>query len=192
VNIPITVSRAANLARAKNIKHILANIKEEFPGFKIIKKRDSILMRTLNVFLRVITLNLQQKFLTSYITTINTTIYVGDDWELMGDISKIIVLRHERVHMRQAKQYGMFLFAFLYLIPFFPLFFAHWRKKFEMEAYEETMLASIELRGKNSIKTNEYKDFIIRQFTTAAYGWMWVIKSQVERWYNKTVERLTG
>jgi len=186
------VSNTTDLARAKNIKHILADIKEEFPGFKIIKKRDSIMMRLLDGLLRVFTFNLQRKFLTLYITTINTTVYVGDNWELMEDISKIIVLRHERVHMRQAKQYGMFLFTFLYLIPFFPIFFAFWRKKFEMEAYEESMLASVELRGKNSIKTSEYKDFIVKQFTTAAYGWMWVIKPQVERWHNKVVERLTG
>jgi hypothetical protein len=30
----------------------------------------------------------------------------------------------------------------------------------------------------------------VRQFTSAAYGWMWPFRGQVERWYDQAVQRL--
>ena len=57
----------------------------------------------------------------------------------MSDVDRAqSFLRHERVHLRQRERMGDVGMAFVYLLPFFPLFLAYGgRARIEWEAYEE-------------------------------------------------------
>lgn len=177
------------LAKLKNINHTIVMIKEEFPKFEIIYKRNSLFMKTLSVLLRIITFNTQKYFMSDYITTIGEKVYVPDDWDQWDERQKIIILRHELVHMQQKKRYTFILFSILYLLIPFPFFVAYFRMRFEKEAYEQSIRLRILIYGKNSAKTPEYKKFIVSQFTTGVYGWMWVFRSNIEKWFDEMVEK---
>ena len=170
---------------------LLIDIKKEFPKFDLIKKSDSRLMKAIDIFLRIITFNQQKAFLTQYTTTLNTAVYLGNDWDKMSSVNKAVLLRHERVHMRQARKYGIVIFAIMYILIPFPFLFAYCRMMFEKEAYRETIVASYQYFGKDFVKSNDFKAFIVKQFTTAAYGWMWIFKSQIEKWFDKTLAEVT-
>jgi hypothetical protein len=171
---------------------VSAEITAEFPGFKIVLKTDSAMMRAIDVFLRVITLGKMASFMDSYITTIGLTVYVPSDWDAFKDEQIARILRHERVHMRQARRYSRPLFSFLYL--FFPLpgFLAYFRAKFEMEAYEETMRATAEQVGQWILDDPKFRAGIVGHFTGPEYFWMWPFKSRVERWYDEASKRILG
>lgn len=167
-------------------------IREEFPSFEIREKRGSFLMKLIDLFLRAITFNQMSDFLTFFITTIGNTVYVPDMWKNMSPVDRMIVLRHERVHMRQRRKYGTLLFSFLYL--FFPLpgGYAYYRKKFEQEAYEETIAATVELKeaGVVIVQTPAYRSWVLSYFMTSAYFWMWPFREDLEAWYDNAVERI--
>lgn len=158
-------------------------IAEEFPRFRMVSKEDSPLMRAIDVFLRVLTFNRMSAFMTSYVTTLGTTVYVPNRWTDWSLTARASILRHERVHMRQAQRYGLLLFAFLYLCPFLPVGLAYFRARFEFEAYVETMRAAAEAGTR--ITSGPFKDHIIDQFVGPAYGWMWPFRTQVTRWYTE-------
>lgn len=178
---------ARELAKLKNINHTLTLIKSEFPKFEIIQKKDSLFMKILNVLLRIITFNVQKFFMSKYITTIGEKVYVPDSWDEMDERSKIIVLRHERIHMLQKKRYTFLIFSIMYLLIPFPFLVAYCRMRFEKEAYEESIKLQVALYGKNSAKNEKFKESIVKQFTTGAYGWMWIFKSNIEDWFDKTL-----
>jgi len=165
-------------------------IKAEFPDFEIKQKSDSTYMKVLGFLLKVVTLWQMKTFMTRFTTTMGNTIYVHAGWDKLPEASRVQVLRHERVHMRQAKKYGRFVFSFLYLLVPLPLFFAYYRSKFEMEAYAESMKATVEENGIDIVLSLKYRKAMISYFTTAKYGWMWVGRSRVEKWYDQTVARL--
>ena len=57
----------------------------------------------------------------------------------MDDDDRYVLLRHERVHLRQrARAWATSRWRSSYLVPFFPLFLAWGRARIEWEAYEET------------------------------------------------------
>jgi hypothetical protein len=123
---------------------------------------------------------------------IGDTLYVPDSWHTMSDVARVILLRHERVHLRQRRRYGMVPFALLYLIPFFPLGLAYFRARFEWEAYRETLLASAELRGLDALRDAALRSEIVRRFVSGDYGWMWPFSRTVERWYDQAVSEIEG
>jgi hypothetical protein len=173
------------------LSDLLHDIKVEFPGFRLMPKSDSTFMSVLHVLLTIITLGGARKsFMEDYVTTIGNTIYIPNGWGLISAEEKVVLLRHERVHLRQARKYGAFLFAFLYLCFPLPLVFAYYRAKFEKEAYEESMRADAEQYGL-TVLNDSYKAFILRQFTGPMYGWMWPFKAGIETWYNDTVKRVS-
>lgn len=165
-------------------------IKKEFPDFEIKKKSDSTFMKVLDFLLKVVTFGQMKKFMTGFITTMGVTVYVHERWDKIPESARVAVLRHERVHMRQAKKYGRFVFSFLYLLIPLPLFFAYYRSKFEMEAYAESMKAVAEDNGMATLMSPVYRKAMISHFTSAQYGWMWVRRSRIEKWYDQTVAQL--
>lgn len=165
----------------------LRALKDEFPSFHIVKKSESKWMRMLDVFLRVVTLGRMKTFLTGYITTIRNTVYVSDDWADLPSYAKVTVLRHERVHMRQARALSFPLFAFLYLFVPLPGGLAYCRTVFEMEAYRETLEARVEYYGLLELQNPAERTRIISHFTGPAYFWMWPFQQRVEDWYDNAV-----
>lgn len=162
----------------------------EFPGFTIKTKGSSLLMKVVAALLLVLTLGAQRRFMSEYITTIGRTVYVPNDWNTWADSRKLAVLRHERIHMAQAKRYGFLLFSLMYIFLPLPLGLAYCRARFEWEAYEESMRAHADLYGRRILDDVRYRDSIVRQFTTGAYGWMWPFRNTVEGWYEKSKNKI--
>jgi hypothetical protein len=173
-------------------ERLITEIIEEFPRFRIVEKADSRLSTAIDRALRLVTLGAQKSYLTEYHTVIGDTLYVPDAWHRMTDDERVILLRHERVHLRQRQRFGLPLMTFLYLVPFFPLGLAYGRARIEWEAYAETLRATAEVQGLAAARSPELKQKIVRRFTGPDYGWMWPFEAQVSRWYDAVLSELAA
>jgi len=169
-----------------------SEVKSEFPDFKIINKSDSTLMKVIDVTLKIITFGQQKTFMTGFITTMGTTVYVNAGWDNSPVESRLGVLRHERVHMRQARKHGRILFSLMYLMLPAPVLFAACRRKFEQEAYEESLKAVQEYYGDRILLDPRFRARMIAHFTSAEYFWTWPWSKSIEKWYDGTVARLVS
>jgi hypothetical protein len=158
----------------------VASIEHDFPGFQILPKKDSKLCKILNAILLVLTLG-TTRFMTDYHTVIGKTMYTAPGWEKMPWLNRWILLRHEGMHLRQAKKIGLgsfwfgwaiWSFAYLFLLP------AVWtlRSRWEREAYIETICCS----QRYGLRIDREK--MIQQFTSSQYFFMWPFREKVERW----------
>jgi len=171
-------------------EHLVAAIRQEFPDFRIVPKAGHRLSRAIDLGLKLITLGRQEGYLTHYHTVLGDTLYVPTSWAAATDIERMIILRHERVHLRQRRRLGGWLMALVYLVPFLPLGLAYGRARLEWEAYRETLRATAEYLGLETIKSPLYRARIVERFTGADYGWMWPFPSVVGRWYDEVVAEL--
>lgn len=171
---------------------ILEDIRLEFPAFRIVYKRINPLCHAIHWGLVGVTLGRQREFLTSYYTVIGNTLYVPDSWDRLADVDRAILLRHERVHLRQRSRYGSFGMAILYLFPFFPIGLAYGRARLEWEAYRETLRATAELKGLAVARHPALREQIVERFVGPAYAWMWPFRKTVERWYSAALADLVG
>lgn len=181
--------RIIKIMTKEEYQKILNETTNEFSDFEILPKNKSVFMKFIDSALRIITFGQMKNFMTGFITTIGNKVYVPDTWQNAALTSKAEIIRHERVHMRQAKRHGRFLFSFLYLMIPLPLGVAYFRKKFEQEAYEESLRALYEYHGE-SVFTPRLKDFFISHFVSASYFWMWPFRASVEVWYDETVKKI--
>lgn len=168
----------------------IQEIIQEFPGFRIVPKRNDRLSRAIHGALLVLTLGGQRHYLSHYHTVLGSTLYTPDSWDSTPDLDRVITLRHERVHLRQRRRLGFPLMAFLYLLPFFPLGLAYWRARLEWEAYEETLRATAELKGLAAAEDLRLRASLIERFTGPAYGWMWPFRRSVEGWIDRALDEL--
>jgi hypothetical protein len=171
-------------------ERFLRALRDEFPRFRIVSKRESPLSQLIDRLLKLITLGGQRHYLTRYHTVIGDTLYVPEVWASMTDQARVILLRHERIHLLQRRRYGFPLFAFLYLVPFLPLGLAYFRARLEWEAYRETLRATGELRGRAALHAPELRQSIVERFTGPDYGWMWPFPRSVNRWFDQAVMEL--
>jgi hypothetical protein len=169
---------------------MIQEIRQEFPAFRIVAKRDDRISQLIHRALLVVTLGGQRSYLSHYHTVLGDTLYTPESWESTPDLDRVIVLRHERVHLRQRRRYGFALMAFLYIIPFFPLGLAYGRARIEWEAYAETLRATAELKGLAAAGDRALREALIERFTGAAYGWMWPFRAAVGRWIDQVLEEL--
>jgi hypothetical protein len=166
----------------------LDEIRREFPRFAVVPKRGDPLQRAIAGVLFAITLGGQRHYLTRYHTVLFGKLYVPDGWERMDDDERYILLRHERVHLRQRRRMGDVWMAFVYLVPFFPLGLAWGRARIEWEAYVETIRATAEVRSLAAARTLEAE--IVRRFVGPDYGWMWPFPRVVRRWFHEVIADL--
>jgi hypothetical protein len=171
-------------------ERLVDSIRAEFPSFRIVPKQANAFSHAIDWALKVVTFGAQREYLTRYHTVIGNTLYVPSSWEGASDVDRAIVLRHERVHLRQRRRLGMPLMAFLYLVPFFPLGLAYGRARLEWEAYVETLRATAELAGLAAARSPTLRAEIVGRFTGGAYGWMWPFRRTVERWYDGALAEL--
>jgi len=172
---------------------LVSEVEAEFPDFSIKNKEESRLMKVCDFCLKLITFWQMKTFMTEFFTTIGYTIYVPSKrWTEMDPPSKASLLRHERVHMRQRKKYGMVLFAFLFLFFPVPTIWAYYRKKFEQEAYEESIRAWYEYYGLSYVQHSKTRRYTINHFTSAEYFWMWPWRGGLESWYDDLVAHLSS
>jgi hypothetical protein len=169
---------------------LIQEIQREFPHFRLVSKRNSPLSKLIDLALRVVTFGGQRAYVTHYHTVLGSTLYTPDAWERTPDLDRLITLRHERVHLRQRRRLTFPVMAFIYMVPFFPVGLAYGRARLEWEAYEETLVATAELRGLEALRSPSLRDHVVRRFTGPDYGWMWPFRSVVERWYDDAVRRI--
>jgi hypothetical protein len=185
-----STSKCECLELMAGIEELHAEIIAEFPTFQIFRKSDSHLMLAIDCFLRFVTLGRQTRFLTEYHTVLGNSLFVAPTWQAMDSRERIILLRHERVHLRQRRKWGTLAMAFLYLIPFFPIGLAYGRARLEWEAYQESLLATMELHGLETACSAMLRECIVRRFTGPDYVWMWPFRRTIESWYDDHIEAL--
>jgi hypothetical protein len=169
---------------------LVAAIEAEFPAFRIIPKRDSRLAHVIHWLLLGITVGRQDRFLSHYHTVIGDTLMVCERWAQMSDRDRVILLRHERVHLRQKRRLTFLGMAFVYLVPWFPIGLAYGRARLEWEAYVETLRATAELCGMAAARSEALRAHIIGRFVGPDYVWMWPFPRQLERWYAAALDQI--
>jgi hypothetical protein len=163
-------------------------MKEEFPDFEILHKRDSRLQRAIHVALAIVTLGGQRSYATHYHTVMFGKLWVPPTWDEMSDDEKYVLLRHERVHLRQRRRIGDFVMGIVYLVWIFPVGLAYGRARIEWEAYVETIRATYEVFG--LARAKNLRGEILRRFTGPDYGWMWPFPKQIHRWFDDAISTL--
>jgi len=164
-------------------KGLESSIKEEFPQFEIVDKRESPLMMLLSKLLFF-----NKAFMTKFVTVIGNKVYVPQvPWKEDDPSTACEVLAHEWVHMKDGYKLGP-IFKFLYLFPQIltplallgfinPLFFlfvlcalpipAPFRAYFEFRAYVVTIAVRYWILSQpTSI------EWLVSQFTSSSYYWM--------------------
>ena len=159
----------------------LETIRHEFPSFELRSKRQSRSQRLIDRFLRLITFGGNSSYLTSVVTTIGETIYVPDGWEQWSALDRLLILRHQAVHLRQFRRYTLPGMALVYLLLPLPFVFAGGRAWLELEAYKETLTATWELCGSDAAHDPALQERIVSRFTGSDYGWMWVWPNPIRR-----------
>ena len=137
--------------------------------------------------LRVLTLGGQDRYLSEYVTTLGTTIWVPASWERWSYRSRYKVLRHELVHVQQFERFTWVGMVLIY--GFFPLpaGLAWGRAVLEWEAYAVTLEVEAELDGLAAASDPALHEEIVRRFTGPDYGWMWPFEGWVRRRIVETV-----
>lgn len=169
---------------------LVEEIVGEFPTFRIRPKADSRLQRAIDRALRIVTLGAQHEYLTRYHTVLGYTLWVPTSWPHSSDEARYILLRHERIHLRQRRRYGMIAFALLYLLPLLPLGLAYGRARIEWEAYTETLRATAEVKGLAAARDPELHDYLVKQFASGAYGWMWPFPRVIRGWIDEALRQI--
>jgi len=168
----------------------LEALSEELPGLRVVAKADDRLSLAIDRVLRAVTLGGQRSYLDRYTTVLGRTIYLPSGWSTRSDVEQLITLRHEAVHLRQFARRGFALMTALYLLPILPFGLAVGRTYIEWEAYRETIRATAELRGLEAARDPRLEAQIVRQFTSAAYGYMWPFPRQIRGWIRHTLVEL--
>jgi hypothetical protein len=168
----------------------LDEIRREFPSFEVVPKRESGLQRAIGRLLTIVTLGGQRHYMTRYHTVLFGRLFVPDAWDTMDDRARYVLLRHERVHLRQRRRMGDVVMALVYLVPIVPLGLAWGRARIEWEAYVETIVATAEVYGLDAARRLE--DEIVRRYTGPDYGWMWPFPATVRRWFHEVIADLPG
>ena len=165
-------------------------LRREIPGVRVVYKRDDGFSRAISGALRIVTFGAQRTYMTRYVTTIGRTIYLPSDWDGRDARSQYVTLRHEAVHLRQFRRYGLVAMTLLYLLPILPMGLAWGRARLEWEAYAETFRATAEVYGQAAARDATLREHVVQQFVSGAYGWMWPFRSQVERWIDEVLASL--
>jgi hypothetical protein len=169
-------------------ERFLDEIAGEFPTFEVLPKRGNALQEVIHVVLRVVTFGGQRTYLTGYYTAMFGKLWVPDSWAELGDADRFILLRHERVHLRQRERLGDVGMTFVYLVPFFPLFLAYGRARLEWEAYTETLRATAEVYGVDAAE--RLREHIVLRFVGGDYGWMWPFRGAINRWFDRAMAEI--
>ncbi len=150
----------------------------------------------------VVTFGQNRRFLDSYATTIGPVIALPPAWlERRSEAWLVALLAHEAHHVTQFRRWGFgsawvgaVTMGFAYLFLPLPIGFAYFRWKSEREAYAVGWRVDLELSraaGADPASLHARRrtliDHGVRQLTGGAYGWTWLIKSQVREWFEAHV-----
>lgn len=165
-----------------------------FPDLQVKYKDESLFIKFLGTLLFF-----NKDFMTSYTTTIGSTIYFPNrDFVKLRDNSSTVILLHELVHVKDSNKIGKLLFSSLYLSPqilallCLPLLLVSWkisllfllfalpfpsyyRMHFEKRAYLSSLYVTKLLADKKGFEANldKHSAFFINQFKGSYYYFMW-------------------
>jgi len=178
------------------INNLIISAKEHFPDLKIKYKDSSNFMKLLGYILFF-----NKRFMTSYTTTIGSTIYFPSEKFIKSrPNSAITIFLHELVHIYDAKRFNKILYSLLYLFPItlllvsIPLFFFSWeialvltilslcplpayfRMYFERRAYMVSLYAIQKLSEKMKFVPylDKAKNSFVSEFKGPSYYFMWI------------------
>jgi hypothetical protein len=178
------------MAQMDRYETLLAEIRAEHPRFRVVRKDRSRLHLAIHYGLMVVTFGGMRTYLGSYQTTIGMTVYVTSDWDDRHCDARYVTMRHELVHLRQFRRYGLIGMALLYLLVPLPLGLAYFRARFEMEAYAESIRAAAAIYGLDHVRAGCFREHVVSQFVGPSYGWMWPFRRRVEAWYERILAGL--
>jgi hypothetical protein len=148
----------------KRIDALLADMTQEFPHFRLLRKADSKYMHFLAWVVRLWC----PCFMTGFSTTSGYSIYIPDH---LSEASLYEILRHERQHMRDYRKYWWFYpISYTLLFPAVLTFRALW----EFRAFRETMTVEKELTGTIHPSTVTWLTDV---FCSQGYLWMCPFRS---------------
>lgn len=171
---------------------------QEFKGFRVRYKDQSLLMKVFNWVLGVF----NPTFMTNYTTVVGNTVYFPSKFYVVRDYHRAWrILAHEMVHMEDRKRNPGF--GLLYLFPqvLFPVCLAlflvlglHWwsllsllflaplpapfRMHAEAKAYAMTLATGYWITGQAS---DFHKNQILREFSGPGYYFMWPFRSHARK-----------
>jgi hypothetical protein len=169
---------------------LVAALRAELPGFRIVRKDRSRLHRAIHWALFALTFGQMRNYLDAYHTTIGRTIYVTADWDDWDADRRYVTLRHEAVHLRQFRTFTIPGMALLYVLVPLPMGLSWCRAAFEKAAYAESIRAAAEVWGSSYPRRPEYRAHVVEQFVSSSYGWMWPFRASIERWYDSVLANL--
>ena len=142
---------------------LVEEIKAEFPKFQVVKKEDSKLMALIYAVTLMRFWN--PYFMEDYITTLFGKVYMP--FNVIGTRVGYDVLRHERVHLRDAARFPL-LFELSYILLPLPAVFtlrAYW----EYRGYCESLVAESDRYG---YVRKEAIEYYVDIFAGPTYLWM--------------------
>ena len=193
----------AILARSVKEKRLaLQNyISSEIPGFDIKSKATSTLWAYLSKFIFW-----NKEITTSFTTTLYPVVWVPSfPWHANDDITAIKILAHEYVHLHDRRRLGL-AFNFLYITPqifslaallapynFWCILFLVFllpipspgRAWLEFRGYRMTMAVHYWFYG-----VPPKQEWILRQFVSSNYYWMFPLKGYLSRRFNQEFEKI--
>lgn len=175
---------------------LVAAAQKHFPDLQVKFKDQSKFMKFLSILLFF-----NKSFMTSYTTTVGSTIYFPSENSIKNrPTASSITLLHELVHVNDAKKISKPLFGFLYLTPqilvllIIPLFFvlpwwsvllimalflvplpSFFRMHYEKRAYFSSLYAIHNLSNKLHFKSflSAQKAHFLEHFKNSSYYFMW-------------------
>jgi hypothetical protein len=160
--------------------NLVNDITREFPDFAVIPKEDSKLM--LACYYLGLMRFWNPVFMTRYITTAFGKVYMPA--ELIGTEVGADILRHELVHLRDAKKWGILFYLSYFLFPL-PAFFTM-RAYWEFRGYCESLRCE---RDRYGVVYSETLYYFISLFTGPSYLWMCPFPKFVEKQFLKFLEK---
>lgn len=194
-----------------SFQDLVTAAQKDFPDLQIKYKDQSWFMKLIGTLLFF-----NKSFMTSYTTTIGSTVYFPTEAFVKSrPISASTVLLHELVHVYDAKKYTQFLFSLLYLSPqifavlCLPLFLISWkialplvilfslpipsyfRMYFEKRAYLTSLYAINGLAAKLNFKPilSSRQESFLKQFKDSSYYFMWPFKG-LQKDFDEGVARI--
>ena len=126
-----------------------------------------------------------RSYVSGYHTVMFGTLWVSDGWDGMADLERYVLLRHERIHLVQARRWGVVAMGLAYLFMPMPIGLAYARARIEWEAYAETLRALVEVHGVEAARAQ--RGWLRARFVGPDYAWMWPFPRAVDRWFDETL-----
>lgn len=181
------------VARGSRLDDLCLELKNEFPKLRMRHKRRVWYHWIAHVAICILTVGLNRKYISAFTTTGKDSVNWGDSHNerlRQGHEHDRVwdCLMHEREHLRQFRDKGTFVMTLIWLFP--PILFCYGRAVIiEKPGYLASLRAKFET-NRYWAEHPLYREWWISQFTGPNYGWMWILKSQVEKWFDDELARL--